>query len=363
MTLNLDIPKEVAFLPRGVHAIHDETFDYGGFGLRGFDLLKYEAQSTGKESASVEMSAVVHLKDPLGRRTSVILDTTYDVTPTQVTINSSQARPVQPVFPRVVCFFVPETAIKAVPQGSLTSYLDWYAFAVTHAVNMTPTPAERDQRAKWDTLSFTEKAFARQANVPQRFVILTFAMDRILDPGELTMGFSDSPTGAMENADKVRFLNDGGWRIGILGAEFALDDPGQTYYIQVKYTPDTNQSAGAIYPALVGLFSTSKNYTSPAPQVSDLVEQAALQPSDLVEQAQAGPLENGTLFLNPKDKDDAILIQTRLAELGFYTAGIDGIFGRGSRAALAKFKQSVGLGENSNWDLPTQQALFSGTGQ
>lgn len=352
MALSPDVPKEVEFAPRGVHAIHDETFDYGGFGLRGFDLLKYEAQSTGKKSAEVEMAAVVHLKDPLGRRTSVVLDATYDVTPKKVTIHSSQARPVQPAFPKTVCFFVPETAIKTVPRGSLSSFLDWYAFAVTHAVNMTPTTAERDQRAKWDTLSFTEKASARQANPPQRFVILTFAMDRILDSGELTMGFCDSPTGTMKHTEKATFLNDGGWRIGTLGAEFALNDPEKTYYIQVKYTPDTSQSAGTVYPALVGLFSTSKNYAAHTQHSSGL----AAQP-------QSGPLENGARFLNPKNKDDAIVIQTRLAELGFYTAGIDGAFGKGSRAALAKYKKSAGLGDNSNWDLPTQQALFSGTGQ
>jgi peptidoglycan hydrolase-like protein with peptidoglycan-binding domain len=74
-------------------------------------------------------------------------------------------------------------------------------------------------------------------------------------------------------------------------------------------------------------------------------------------------MESGQIFLNPKDKNDAMIIQKRLSELGFYTKAIDGIFGKGSRAALAQLKNSMGLDNNENWDLKTQQALFSGTGQ
>ena len=64
-----------------------------------------------------------------------------------------------------------------------------------------------------------------------------------------------------------------------------------------------------------------------------------------------------TLF-DPNDSDDAKKIQRRLETLGFYTSGVDGKFGRGSRRALRKFKKAKNLGDNDLWNKKTQIALF-----
>jgi hypothetical protein len=50
-----------------------------------------------------------------------------------------------------------------------------------------------------------------------------------------------------------------------------------------------------------------------------------------------------------------------LAEVGFYSGPVDGIWGRDSRAALRAFKEKSGLKNPEQWDKETQVHLFKGT--
>ena len=52
------------------------------------------------------------------------------------------------------------------------------------------------------------------------------------------------------------------------------------------------------------------------------------------------------------------MIQTRLAEMGLYKAAIDGIWGKGSEAALKAFKEKNSLSNPGSWDKETQMLLF-----
>ncbi len=70
------------------------------------------------------------------------------------------------------------------------------------------------------------------------------------------------------------------------------------------------------------------------------------------------PIASGAVFLNPADSQDAQTIQGRLAELGFYNGGIDGVWGSESRAALQAFKEKNSLPHPQKWDKPTQMLLF-----
>ena len=66
-----------------------------------------------------------------------------------------------------------------------------------------------------------------------------------------------------------------------------------------------------------------------------------------------------TVLLNLKNVDEAKKAQTALKALGHYTGVIDGLWGRGSVAALRKFKASQSMLPNDDaWDLQTQKALF-----
>lgn len=76
-----------------------------------------------------------------------------------------------------------------------------------------------------------------------------------------------------------------------------------------------------------------------------------------------GPLARGAILLDPQTPLAARLIQTRLAELNYYTGRVDGIWGKNSRAALNRFKTERRLGSPAAWDLPAQRELFRGTGQ
>ena len=74
-------------------------------------------------------------------------------------------------------------------------------------------------------------------------------------------------------------------------------------------------------------------------------------------------IASGEVLLNPAFPQDAEKIQSRLADLGLYKAPIDGIWGKGSRAALMAFKQKNALGSSDKWDKETQIALFREAGE
>ncbi len=63
-------------------------------------------------------------------------------------------------------------------------------------------------------------------------------------------------------------------------------------------------------------------------------------------------------LLNPKDKTDTRAIQSRLKELGLYHGRVDGIWGKGTQAAIEAFRRIRGLPQKGPWDLVTQSALF-----
>ncbi len=76
-----------------------------------------------------------------------------------------------------------------------------------------------------------------------------------------------------------------------------------------------------------------------------------------------GPIAKGTRLLNPVDSSvDATIVQRRLADLGYYTGSIDGIWGSGSERALADFRRAINLSATPTWTRQAQMALFAGSG-
>ena len=65
------------------------------------------------------------------------------------------------------------------------------------------------------------------------------------------------------------------------------------------------------------------------------------------------------MLLHPLNFDDALRIQNRLSELGFYRSRGDGNWGKGSRSALGEFRAVNGLGFSDSWDPPAENALLS----
>jgi hypothetical protein len=63
--------------------------------------------------------------------------------------------------------------------------------------------------------------------------------------------------------------------------------------------------------------------------------------------------------LNPENPSDAIWIQARLADLGYFIGSRSGFWGPASRRALRDFKTMNGLREDDRWDTETEQRLSS----
>jgi Putative peptidoglycan binding domain len=62
---------------------------------------------------------------------------------------------------------------------------------------------------------------------------------------------------------------------------------------------------------------------------------------------------------NPSNRIDAVWIQTRLHDLGYFAGNANGVWGPTSRSALRDFKTMNGLAENDKWDPETEQRLLS----
>lgn len=336
------MPKEIVFVSGGEHQLYDPTFDYSGFAIRNIDIVTHEMIGNDR----VRLGGVIHFEDPVYRRTAVRYLARYQVTRDRVLIEESSINPIQPTFPKIVTFYVPEEAFTGVNTRSFNDFYSWYTFAAQNAVNMDPTAAEVAERQRWEQMSMIDKIRNPRVVSPSRYIVMVFSLDRILGNGSLNINFADSsrscPTTSHES---VTMIDDRGWKIGMVGAELAIDDWSNQVFINVGYAPGGDFRLFSGYPMLVGSFTTTKNYTT----VSD-------------SEYTAGPLEKGQRFLNPRQRDDARLIQRRLSEFGFYRMEVDGLFGPGSLSALQAFKQRKGLGDNANWDMMTQMELFAGSG-
>jgi Putative peptidoglycan binding domain len=65
---------------------------------------------------------------------------------------------------------------------------------------------------------------------------------------------------------------------------------------------------------------------------------------------------------NPRNRPDALWIQTRLHELGYFAGNRSGVWGAASRNALRDFKSMNGLPDDDRWDQATEQRLLSERG-
>ena len=342
MYMEPGLPKEVRFSRAGQHQLYDQAFDYSGFSVRHIDITAHE----NLDDNLYRLGGIFHFEDLLKRRTSVVYHARYRLSNNEILIEESAVNPIQPTFPRVEAYYVPEQAYLSLKPGTLTDFLSWYLFAIAHAEQMTPTVQEVAEHQRWEQMSMIDRIRNPRVVRSSRYVILVFSLDRILEDGSLNINFADSsrncPTTSHES---VTIIDDRGWKIAMVGAELAIDNWSNPVFVNVGYSPGGGFRLFSGYPMLVGSFATTKNYTT-------------LSDSQYV----AGPLEQGQRFLNPRQRDDARMIQRRLAEHGFYRMEIDGLFGPGSLAALQAFKRSKGLGDNTNWDMTTQMELFAGSG-
>jgi peptidoglycan hydrolase-like protein with peptidoglycan-binding domain len=79
----------------------------------------------------------------------------------------------------------------------------------------------------------------------------------------------------------------------------------------------------------------------------------------MMAQQQDDPIANGATFLNPDTPQDAVQIQDRLRQLGFFRGAVDGRFGDQSKDALSRFVAAAGIEGDGIWTLDVQKKLFA----
>jgi hypothetical protein len=104
------------------------------------------------------------------------------------------------------------------------------------------------------------------------------------------------------------------------------------------------------------LFQTYDTITAP-PQRS--MREAAIPPPELEGSAKEAAAPPPEPERNPSNRSDALWIQTKLRDLGYFAGNGTGIWGPVSRYALRDFKTMNGLAEDEKWDRETEHRLSS----
>jgi len=108
-------------------------------------------------------------------------------------------------------------------------------------------------------------------------------------------------------------------------------------------------SARLVQPADHAVLATASCRLRVTQEIRDLLAAAAPTPA-----APALP----AALLNLKTKADAKRVQQALAAQGLYKGKIDGLWGKRSKAALARFRASLAMPATAEWDSATQAALL-----
>ena len=180
---------------------------------------------------------------------------------------------------------------------------------------------------------------------------MVFCLERLAPEAEFAVKSTSEETVHGAPLGQTLYLDDAGWRIAAMGGTAKLNSKSDKFFVYATYNPDRKALKK---PILVGKFSSLRDYSS-RPGLQHRTVQHAPAGS-------TGPIGRGDVFLNPASHPDAVKIQQRLADQGYYRSKVDGAFGKGSRASLKAFRQKAGLGYDSRWDMATQKALFKGSG-
>lgn len=111
-------------------------------------------------------------------------------------------------------------------------------------------------------------------------------------------------------------------------------------------------SARLVQPTNHAVLATASCRLRVSEEIRELLTASSLAPA-----APALP----AVLLDLKTKADAKRVQQALAAQGLYKGKVDGIWGKRSRAALARFRASMAMPATSDWDPATQAALLPAT--
>ena len=347
---------EVKFSPNGAHAFYDPDFTYGDFDLTRIQITGFEVVDQTKNKARLIIEGIFSFEDLFRRGSSVYFAADYTVHRNGVTINNSGAALIAPGYPDIEVYYVPVSSFDGVDMTNISSFMDLYLHAVINAYDMRTTEAGRKHKEEFEKLSTWKKIIAKSAAMAQDFYIMAFCKDRLPPETSLQMRITNDAQMRGANLFDVGYVYDQGWRVMIAGGNFSPDSFNNNVYVGLQYEVDPGNKPNA---QSVGIYKNQKNYDN-TPKF--IVRQKGESTTTTMQEPKFTFIASGSVFLNPSKKDDARLIQTRLAEMGYYAKKIDGDFGPGSKSALQNFKKDNSLGDNANWDLTTQKMLFKNSG-
>jgi hypothetical protein len=181
----------------------------------------------------------------------------------------------------------------------------------------------------------TATAHARQSPPPDQVI----PPNGVVPPNEVIMRVSESSGPALA-ASNPPASNLGGTK-GSPASNFLVEAAPAT--IVEMQSPDI----GGAPPPLIG-----------PPDLFRTKDAISVQPSKPIREA-AIPVQPEAAR-NPSNRSDAIWIQTKLHDLGYFAGNTNGVWGPTSRNALRDFKTMNGLAEDDKWDLEAEQRLLSG---
>jgi len=347
---------EAKFSPNGKHAFYDPDFTYEDFDLSRIQITGFEVADQTKNKARLIIEGIFSFTDLFGRGSATYFAADYTVHKNGITINNSGTALIAPGYPDMEVYYVPVSSFNGVDMKEISSFMDLYLHAVINAVDMEPTEAGRKSKEEFEKLSTWKKAIATNATMAEDYYVMAFCKDRLPPETSLQMRITNNAQMRGENLFDVGYVYDQGWRVMIACGNFSPDSFNNNIYVGLQYDVDPGTKSNAI---CVGIYKNQKNYNN-TPKF--IVKQKDGSKTVIRQDPKSHPIESGSVFLNPSKKKDARIIQSKLAEMGYYSKKIDGDFGPGSKNALKKFKKDKGLGDNFNWDLNTQKILFKNSG-
>ncbi|MFO7886230.1 MAG: peptidoglycan-binding domain-containing protein [Desulfobacteraceae bacterium] len=322
---------------RGSHDVQ-ESFSYAGFDVDNVDIAKNILVKENPEAALINLGGFLHFQDETARRNTVGFEMHYKVFKKSdkppVIVHSYTAN-ITPAFPLVSAFFIP-AEIFSRSENMPDSFADYLRFAREHAIDMgtedSMAPGKRHKK--------------------QSLIVLIFCFDRLPDESFLDVTVDNYKVNPV-------VMDFDGWQILALGGKGRLFNPSESFFIDVHYY---KKRLAIFNRQHIARFSSLKqnpenNWTRALQQISRKTE------GKLHAQTSKGSIEKGKRLLDVKKHDDAVIVQTRLQELGYYQMKVDGIFGKGSKAALKNWSRDHLNREAEILTLEIQKALFKGTGQ
>lgn len=325
------------FHAKGNHDIQ-ESFTYKGFDVNNVDIAKQILVKENSQAAIINLGGFLHFEDDAARGTTAGFEMHYKVfkkSEKKPVILESYASNVVPSYPLVAAFFIPAEAFRGTGGILPNSFPAYLKFAEEHAIDMkTGSIPENVNPAK------------------QSLVVLIFCFDRL--PSEALLDV---------NVDGYRVtpvaMDFDGWRILAIGGKGRLFTPSESFSIDVYY----NKRPTAFFSRQhIARFSSLKQEWGKGWIRAQQSSSHKRDGNQRLQQVK-GPIESGARLLDAQKYTDAVLVQTRLQELGYYRMKIDGDFGKGSKIALKKWsKEKLGDGTDV-LTMDVQKELFKGTGR